>query len=70
MDQPGDATVSTILKQPLLLALLLSAFAHPALADGAPVADNAMAEATSTAPAQAPVQLGWDRVGDRERSWA
>lgn len=66
MDQPGDATVSKFLKQPLVLILLLSAFAQPTLANDAPAADSA----STTAPAQTPVQLAWDRVGDRERGWA
>lgn len=65
MDQQGDANVSTILKQPLILVLLLSAFVQPAQAQDVPPA----AHPTAAAPAQAPVQLGWDRVGDRERNW-
>ena len=65
MGTQGDAIVSTILKQPLFLILLLSAFVQPAQAGDAPQRDNI----TTTAPVQAPVQLGWDRVGDRERNW-
>jgi hypothetical protein len=65
MDRQGDTSVSKVLKQPLALILLLSAFVQPALANDVPPADGI----TATAPAQAPVQLGWDRVGDRERNW-
>jgi hypothetical protein len=65
MEKQGAAKVSKILKQPLVYILLLSALAQPALANDAPAPDPAAA----TAPAQAPVQLGWDRVGDRERNW-
>jgi hypothetical protein len=62
MDSTGDIKVGNILKLPLVLALLLSALTQPALASG----DAAVA---ATAPAQATVQLSWDRVGDRDRSW-
>lgn len=65
MDKRGDANVSTILKQPLVLVLLLSVLAQPVLAGHAPQADTV----APPAPAQAPVQLGWDRVGDRDRNW-
>lgn len=64
MDMQGDAKVSKILKQPLALILLLSALVQPALAD----AEVPAGCSTASAPAQAPVQLSWDRVGDRERS--
>lgn len=66
MDRQGDAQVSTLLKQALVLAMLLSSLAQPALANSeeAPLCSNA------TAPAEAPVRLGWDRVGERDRTWA
>jgi hypothetical protein len=64
MDTQGDAKVSKTLKQPLALILLLSTLAQPALANGGAPAGSC----TASAPAQAPVQLSWDRVGDRERS--
>lgn len=65
MDQRGDTNVSTILKQTLVLILLLSGLAQQAQANDAPPPGSTAA----SAPAQAPVQLGWDRVGDRERNW-
>lgn len=65
MARQGEAHVSTILKQSLVLFLLLSGLAQQAQANDVPPPGNTAA----TAPAQAPVQLGWDRVGDRERNW-
>jgi hypothetical protein len=65
MVKRGDVNVSKILKQPLVLILLLSAFSQQVMAQDAPQPESTAA----AAPAEAPVQLGWDRVGDRERNW-
>lgn len=66
MNQRGSIIVSTFFKQSLILGLILSSLVQQARADVAPVPEKGIA----TAPAEAPVQLGWDRVGDRERNWA
>jgi len=66
MNWQGDASVSKKLSLPLVLALLLSLLSQPVLAsDGGSTCGN---EAATQTPM--PVQLGWDRVGDRERNWA
>lgn len=65
MDRQGDLNVSPILKQAMVLILLLPALAQPVFANGTTSTDSKNLEA----PKQAPVQLGWDRVGDRERNW-
>ena len=57
--------MSMIPKQPLIFLLLLPCLAMQAKAEDIPAPENSI----KTAPAQAPVQLGWDRVGDRERNW-
>lgn len=66
MNRQGDAHVSKILKLPLVLAVLLSILAQPVLASE----ENSSCGNEATVPAQTPVQLGWDRVGDREHNWA
>lgn len=66
MDQRGDTSVSTTYKQTLILVLLISGLVQGAqAADITSPSNNAVA-----APSQAPVQIGWDRVGERERNWA
>lgn len=65
MDRQGDTSVSDTFKQSLILVLLLLGLSQGAQADAVVAPENTEV----AAPVQAPVQLGWDRVGDRERNW-
>lgn len=65
MDHWGGTGVSKPFKHSLILVLLISGLSQAARADSDPAPENTQA----AAPVHAPVQLGWDRVGERERNW-